>query len=198
MNDNVKARYMATDYPESLKGHFLMAMPGLMDPNFHQTVICLSEHTRDGAVGIVINRAHPSLKAAAIFSELQIVHHDEVGQVPVYLGGPVHASEVFILHGLPFDADVSLEITPHLAMSTTRDVLEQIALGKGPKQYVISLGCAGWGPGQLEAEIRQNAWLTCQIDTGIMFDTAVDKRWERAMRELGIDPALLIDAVGHA
>jgi len=189
---------MMTAYPESLKGQFLMAMPGLLDPNFHQTVICLSEHTHDGAVGIVINRTHPSLKAAAIFSELEIAHSDEIGQASVYLGGPVHASEVFILHGHPFDTDVSLEITPHLAMSTTREVLERIALGKGPKPFFISLGCAGWGPGQLEAEIRQNAWLTCHIDEAILFDIPVAKRWERAMQELGIDPTLLIDTAGHA
>jgi putative transcriptional regulator len=189
---------MMTDYPESLKGQFLMAMPGLLDPNFYQTVICLSEHTRDGAVGIVVNRAHASLKAASIFIELEMLHNEEVGEVPVYLGGPVHASEVFILHGLPFDTDVSLEITPRLAMSTTREVLEGIALGKGPEHYFISLGCAGWGPGQLEAEIRQNAWLTCNIDETILFDVPVDKRWERAMRQLGIDPTSLINAAGHA
>jgi len=189
---------MATDYPESLKGQFLMAMPGLLDPNFHQTVICLSEHTRDGAVGIVVNRAHASLKAAAIFCELEMVHNEDVGEVPVYLGGPVHASEIFILHGLPFDTDVSLEITPGLAMSTTREVLEDIAIGKGPALFFISLGCAGWGPGQLEAEIRQNAWLTCNIDETILFDVPVDMRWERAMRKLGIDPTLLINAAGHA
>ena len=186
------------DYPESLKGQFLMAMPGLLDPNFHQTVICLSEHTHDGAVGIVVNRAHPTLKADIIFSELEIDHHIDVGRSPIYLGGPVHASEVFILHGRPFDTHVSLEITPYVAMSTTREVLEHIARGKGPEAFLISLGCAGWGPGQLEAEIRQNAWLTCDIDEAIMFDAPVDERWERAMRNLGIDPSLLIDAAGHA
>ena len=187
-----------TDYTESLKGQFLMAMPGLLDPNFHQTVICLSEHTLDGAVGRVVNRAHPTLKADIIFSELEMDHQKKVGESPIYLGGPVHASEVFILHGRPFDAEVSLEITPHLAMSTTREVLEHIAHGRGPDAFLISLGCAGWGPGQLEAEIRQNAWLTCDIDETIMFDAPVEERWERAMRILGIDPSLLIDAAGHA
>lgn len=189
---------MTTDYPESLKGHFLMAMPGLLDPNFHQTVICLSEHTREGAVGIVVNRVHPSLKAEAIFSELEMACRHAIGQAPVYSGGPVHASEVFILHGRPFDTGVSLEITPRLAMSTSPEVLARIALGKGPEAFFISLGCAGWGPGQLEAEIRQNAWLTSDIDENIMFEVPVEARWERAMRQLGIDPALLIGAAGHA
>ncbi len=189
---------MASDYPESLKGQFLMAMPGLLDPNFHQTVICLSEHTRDGAVGIVVNRTHPSLKAETIFTELDIAHHNDVGQVPIYLGGPVHTSEIFILHSRPFDQEISLEITPQLAMSTTREVLESIALARGPSAFLISLGCAGWGPGQLEAEIRQNAWLTCTVDDSILFDIPVNQRWEGAIRKLGIDPSLLVDAAGNA
>jgi putative transcriptional regulator len=186
------------DYPESLKGQFLMAMPGLLDPNFYQTVVCLSEHTHDGAVGIVINRPHPSLQAEAIFNELGIGHEKEIGQSPIFLGGPVHISEVFILHGQPFDATVSLEITPQLAMSTTREVLERIALGEGPEMFLISLGCAGWGPGQLEEEIQQNAWLTCESDANLLFEVPVEQRWDYAMRKLGIDPSLLSDAAGHA
>ena len=175
-----------------------MAMPGLLDPNFHQTVICLSEHTRDGAVGIVVNRAHPSLKAETIFKELEMAHLSEIGQAPIFLGGPVHTSEVFILHGLPFNTDISLEIVPRLAMSTSREVLENIAQGRGAASFLISLGCAGWGPGQLESEIQQNAWLTCEVDEKILFETPVEDRWQQAMRKLGIDPALLIDAAGHA
>lgn len=175
-----------------------MAMPGLLDPNFHQTVICLSEHTREGAVGIVINRTHPSLTLETIFSELDIAYHGDAGKIPVYLGGPVHTSEVFILHRPPFDAQVSLEITPQLAMSTTREVLERIALATERDGFIISLGCAGWGPGQLEAEIRHNAWLTCAIDESILFEAPVDRRWDLAIRQLGIDPSLLVNGAGHA
>lgn len=189
---------MLGDYPESLKGQFLMAMPSLVDPNFHQTVVCISEHTLEGAVGIVINREHPTLRAESIFSELGMMHTDEAGRAPIFLGGPVHLSEVFILHSPPFDAAVSLAISPRLAMSTTRDVLERIARGKGPERFIISLGCAGWGPGQLEDEIQQNAWLTCDIDESILFETPPEARWERALRRLGVDPAQLIDAAGHA
>ena len=189
---------MESNYPESLKGQFLMAMPGLQDPNFHQTVVCISEHTRDGALGIVINRQHAELKAATIFEELEMDHRPEPGQAAIHLGGPVHVSELFILHGPPFDKTVSLMITPSLAMSTTRDVLQRIAWGKGPSSFVIALGCAGWGPGQLEAEIRQNAWLTSDIEERILFDTPADERWEAAMKKLGIDPALLMGSAGHA
>jgi putative transcriptional regulator len=189
---------MPADYPESLKGQFLIAMPSLMDPNFHQTLVCLSEHTHEGAVGIVVNREHPSLKAETIYSELGMMHSDAAGDAPIYLGGPVHLSEVFILHTPPYDEAVSLVISARLAMSTTRDVLERIAREKGPERYLISLGCAGWGPGQLEAEIQQNAWLTCDIDESILFDIPAGSRWERALRRLGVDPSRLIDAAGHA
>lgn len=175
-----------------------MAMPGLLDPNFHQTVVCISEHTHDGAVGIVVNRVHPTLKAVTIFEELEMDYQPELRHVPIHLGGPVHTSELFILHGPPFDDSVSLAITPFLAMSTTRDVLQCIARGKGPESYVIALGCAGWGPGQLEAEIRQNAWLTSNIEEKILFELPSEKRWEAALGILGIDPALLVDAAGHA
>ncbi len=175
-----------------------MAMPGLLDPNFYQTVVCISEHTREGAVGIVINRVHAALNAATIFNELKMDHQPELNQVPIHLGGPVHASELFILHGPPFDESVSLVITSTIAMSTTRDVLQRIAWSKGPASYLIALGCAGWGPGQLEEEIRQNAWLTSDIGEEILFETPFDKRWEAAMGKLGINPSLLTDAVGHA
>jgi putative transcriptional regulator len=187
-----------TDFPESLRGQLLMAMPSLLDPNFYQTVVCLSEHTREGAVGIVINRTHPTLKAETIFNELDMPHRTDVGEASIFLGGPVHISEVFILHGPPYDVSTSLEIRPWLAMSTTREILERIARGEGPRPFMISLGCAGWGPGQLEAEIQQNAWLTCDSDEKILFEVAVDQRWEYAMRKLGIDPSRLTDAAGHA
>jgi len=175
-----------------------MAMPSLMDPNFNQTVVCLSEHTEEGAVGIVINRTHPTLKAETIFDELSMPHQPDIGQAPIYLGGPVHISEVFILHGHPFEVRTSLEITPRLAMSTSREILERIARGEGPQPFMISLGCAGWGPGQLESEIQQNAWLTCDSDEAILFEVPIEQRWERAVRKLGIDPSRLTDAAGHA
>ncbi len=175
-----------------------MAMPGLLDPNFHQTVVCISEHTHDGAVGIVVNRVHPTIKAATILDELEMDYQQELSRVAIHLGGPVHTSELFIIHGPPFDESASLVITPSLAMSTTRDVLQRIALTKGPAFYLIALGCAGWGPGQLEAEIRQNAWLTSDIEENILFELPPEKRWAAALANLGIDPALLTDAAGHA
>lgn len=189
---------MTSTYEGSLKGQFLIAMPNLMDPNFHQTVVCISEHTGEGAVGLVINRIHESLQAKAIFEELGMSFEERLGRVPIHIGGPVHGGEVFLLHGPPFDREVSLEILPSLAMSTTREVLQRIAWGKGPEAFLIVLGCAGWAPGQLEQELQQNAWLTTEAVSQVIFEVPVEKRWDAALRQMGIEPAMLIATSGRA
>ena len=182
----------------SLKGHFLMAMPSLADPNFEHTVTCISEHTAEGAVGIVVNRVYPELSAKVIFDELGIPCDDGASKIPVHYGGPVHDNELFILHTGPFMGEGLLMITPELALSNSRLVLEAIAAGKGPQDFVIALGCAGWGPGQLESEMLQNAWLTLPYMPDIVFGLPLDERWENAVRRLGIDPDMLIETAGNA
>jgi len=189
---------MGTNYSASLKGQFLVAMPGLMDPNFYQTVTCLSEHTEAGAVGIVVNRIHPELHTHSIFEELRIHCTPRAGRLPVYLGGPVHLGEIFIIHGHPFTWTSCMMITPFLAMSNSLDILEAIAKECGPKSFIIALGCAGWGNGQLESEIKQNSWLTCPIDEGILFEIPLAHRWDEAVKKMGINPSLLSNKPGHA
>lgn len=183
---------------ESLKGHFLIAMPSMADFNFTHTVTCLSEHTAKGALGMVINRMIPSLSAGSIFKELKLEYTPRAESVPVYIGGPVHENEVFILHGPPFSWEGCLMITDSLAMSNTMDIIEAIAGDRGPESFMITLGCAGWGPGQLEYELSRNAWLTCPADNRIIFDSPVDTRWDAAVKKMGIDPALLTETPGHA
>ena len=183
---------------QSLKGQFLMAMPGLADPNFYQSVTCLSEHNQKGAMGIVITRVHPNVNAQMIFDELEIPAFDGAARIPIHIGGPVHMNELFVLHGAPFHWEGSVMVTEELALSNSRDVLEAIAAESGPHAFIISLGCAGWGPGQLEGEIRSNAWITGPYSEEITFRMDVDQRWEAAMRTIGIDPALLADTPGHA
>ena len=189
---------MMTNQPATLKGQFLLAMPNLLDPNFYQTVTCICEHSEDGAMGFIINRVHHSLTAKDIFEELAIEYDAEIETNPIYLGGPVHLGEIFVLHGPPFKWEASLMITPSLAMSNTRDVLEAIASGNGPRAFIIILGCAGWGPGQLESEIKENAWLNYPIFEENIFEMPVELRWEEAVKKMGIDPALLSDSAGHA
>ena len=189
---------MDDNQPGSLKGQFLTSMPGLADPNFYKTVTCICEHTPGGTVGIVVNRVHPSLSGKDIFEELNIEYAPGAEAIPIHIGGPVHIGEIFVLHGSPFDWEGCLMITPSLAMSNTKDILSEVAMGRGPKSYIIALGCAGWASGQLEAEILQNAWLICPVYEEIIFDLQVETRWGGAMEKMGIDPRQLLDTAGHA
>ena len=189
---------MQESYPGSLRGQFIMAMPGLADPNFYQTVTCICEHNQQGAMGLIVNRVQNELSGKDIFEELGIEYKAGVESIPVYIGGPVHMGEVFILHGPPFDWQACMKITPSLGMSNTRDILESIAMGDGPGSFSITLGCAGWAPGQLEHEIKENAWLTFPIFEENIFELPIEVRWEEAVRKLGIDPNSLTNASGHA
>jgi len=182
----------------SLKGHFLISMPALLDPNFHQTVTVVCEHNEEGALGIVINRIHPELTCEAVFSELEMESDPEAASLPIYIGGPVHVGQVFLLHGAPLQWEASLQITPTIAMSNSLDIVQAVARSQGPRSILFSLGCAGWGPGQLEHELKENAWLTTPALDEIVFDWPVEARWQESVKRMGIDPALLSDAAGTA
>ncbi len=189
---------MQNQSPSAMKAHFLIAMPGLADPNFSRTVTCICEHTAEGAFGIVVNRVHPAIRLKEILTELQLDYVSKSRHIPIYIGGPVHFDEIFILHGPPFDWRGCLRINSTLALSNTKDILEAIAMGEGPQKIMVALGCAGWGPGQLESELGQNAWLTGPVSEDIIFDIAEDERWNEAVKKMGIDPALLSHTAGHA
>ena len=182
----------------SLKGQFLIAMPNMTDPNFFQTVVCVCEHTSQGSVGIVVNRPHPFLTEKDIFDELQIEAAPNKASMHIHSGGPVLPNEVFVLHRKPFGWKGCLMVTPSLAMSNTMDIMLEIAQGRGPKSYILSLGCAGWGPGQLDTEIRENVWLTSAMWDAIIFDINNEDRWGAALKKMGVDPLLLSAAAGHA
>ncbi len=186
------------EYGSSLKGHFLIAMPSLADPNFNQTVTFIAEHSAEGAMGLVINRVHSELTMDILFAELEMECVPEVGALPLYLGGPVHTGQIFVLHGPPFDWEACIRVTPSLAISNSKDLVKTTAQGKGPEAFLLTLGCAGWGPGQLEAEIMANSWLTCPATETVIFETPVERRWEAAAKFMGIDPARLADIAGHA
>lgn len=189
---------MAEQIPAFLKGQLLLAMPGMIDPNFTRTVTCLYEHTENGAVGGIVNRIHPTLSGQTVFRELKVDCLPDAEKIPVYMGGPVHMGEIFVLHGPPFNWKGCLQISPALAMSNTIDVLRAIAMAEGPEHYIIALGCSGWGAGQLESEIRDNAWLTCPFSDQIVFELPAEDRWAAGMQNLGIDPAFISDTGGTA
>lgn len=193
MEDN-----MNSDGFVSLKGEFLIAMPEMSDPNFSGTVTCICEHTDGGAFGVIVNRVTPVIKAVEIFKEFGINHEERGPDFPIYVGGPVQTDEIFILHGPPFDWEGTHMITQDLALSNTLDILEAMAGGRGPRSAMITIGCAGWGAGQLEYELKENIWLTCPVDSGILFDVPVDDRWNKAIESFGFDPLLLSSHAGHA
>jgi putative transcriptional regulator len=185
-------------YPSSLKGQFLIAMPSLPDPNFSETVTLMVEHTEEGGMGLVVNRKHPELVMADVFKELELEFISEMGALPLYIGGPVHTGQIFILHGAPFNWEGCRSVNASIALSNTKDVLIAIAQGNGPGYFLVALGCAGWGPGQLESEIMANSWLTCEADTSILFEIPEAKRWKAAASLMGIDTSRLMDIAGHA
>jgi len=179
-----------------LKGHLLMAIPGLPDPNFAQTVTCLCEHNEAGALGFIINRIHPLLTGRELFDDLNIECTDSIDKVSIFLGGPVQPSGVFVLHGQPFDWHSCMKVTEDIGLSNTREILEAIARGEGPDSFLILLGCAGWGPLQLDSELSDNAWMHCPASRKIVFETRTDQIWEQTMMNIGLNSDNFSDAAG--
>ena len=172
---------MSDILPSSMKGKFLLAIPGLPDPNFAQTVTCMCEHNENGALGFIVNKVHPLLTGRELFEDLKITCNDSVDKLDVYLGGPVQPSGIFVLHGSPGEWDETLKITDWLYLSNSRDILEAVALGNGPKSFMILLGCAGWGPMQLDKELNDSSWLSCDLKEDILFSSNCDQKYEKAM-----------------
>ncbi|MEY6431469.1 YqgE/AlgH family protein [Thioalkalicoccus limnaeus] len=185
-------------FATSLRNHFLIAMPGLKDPNFARTVTYVCEHTEQGAMGIVINRPM-DIRLGLVLSQLDIVSANlAVNDSLVFLGGPVQTDRGFVLHAAGERFDSTLSITPDISITTSRDILEAIAEGRGPDQHLVALGYAGWGSGQLEEEMSANAWLSGPADQAVIFSTPIEARWQAAAGLLGVDLNLLSGDAGHA
>ena len=189
----------------SLRNHFLIAMPHLEDPNFSGTVTYICEHNRDGALGIVINKKLAQLPVAELFAQLELpnpnsglTESEEI--VPAIMeGGPVHHERGFIIHtGSAAPWDSSMQVTDELALTTSVDILAAIANRQGPEQFLIALGCAGWDAGQLEKELQDNTWLTCQATLPVLFEANIEQKLQAAAGLLGIDINLMSSQAGHA
>ena len=181
-----------------LEKQILIAMPSMADPNFSRSVTLMCQHTDEGAIGITINRKS-EFNLGEILKQLDIVCEiNSISEALVLEGGPVHTDRGFVLHSPKEGFESSLEITPGIMVTTSRDVLAAIARGKGPDQYVVALGYAGWRDGQLESEMRENAWLSVPVDRAIVFDLPLKDRWEHAVSTLGIDILALHNVGGHA
>ncbi|GGD08263.1 UPF0301 protein R00917 [Aureimonas glaciei] len=194
----------ADDNQPSLEGHFLIAMPGMEDERFARSVIYICAHSPKGAMGFIINKAQ-EISFGALLTQLGIVaDEDEIRlpakgrEVSVCMGGPVERGRGFVLHSDDYDSESTVAVTDRVSLTPTLDILKAISAGIGPTTAIMALGYAGWGEGQLEAEIAANGWLTCEADFGVMFAPELDDKYSRALALLGVDPAFLNSEVGHA
>ncbi|MGD2117070.1 MAG: YqgE/AlgH family protein [Chromatiales bacterium] len=182
----------------NLTNHFLIAMPALNDPNFFHTVTYICEHNDNGAMGIIINRPL-DMQLSDVLQHMGIeTSNQSLADRPVFVGGPVEEDRGFVLHNYERTWDSTMKITDELAITTSRDILESIAAEQGPQQFLVALGYAGWGEGQLEQELAQNSWLSGPADTATLFDLPVAERWQTAARSIGVDVNLLSNMAGHA
>ena len=191
----------------NLTHHFLIAMPGLEDETFSKSVVYMCEHNTKGAMGLIINKPG-AISLRHLFDKVELpLRRDDLMQSPVLHGGPMQTERGFVLHD-PMVLDnkdkdeavyaSTLSVPGGLAMTTSRDVLEALSNGSGPRRVLVTLGYASWGEGQLESEIGENTWLTVEADAGVIFDTPLEQRYERALSLLGLQPWMLSPDAGHA
>jgi putative transcriptional regulator len=181
-----------------LAGHFLIAMPSMVDPNFKDTVTYLCEHTEKGALGVVVNR-QTDITMESLFKQIEIeLANTPLAERKVHFGGPVSVEHGFVLHRPHGTWNSSIVVGDELVLTTSKDILEAVAGGGGPDDWLLTLGYAGWGAGQLEEEIAQNAWLTVPASADLLFDTPSDRLFDVAMQHLGISKFALSSVAGHA
>jgi putative transcriptional regulator len=182
----------------NLTHHFLIAMPSMADPYFAKTLTYICEHNDQGALGLVVNRPI-EMTLQELFKRLSLKLGDAGRRhAPIYFGGPVQTDRGFVLHAPAGDWQSTLRVGDAIGLTTSKDILEAVGRGEGPPRMLVTLGYAGWSPGQLEHELSQNAWLTVEARDGIIFETPSEERLPAAMELLGLDYARLQDEAGHA
>jgi putative transcriptional regulator len=181
-----------------LTGQLLIAMPQMQDARFRKSVLYICAHTEDGAMGLVINKVLDSLTIPELMAHLEVPTETPLEPEKIHFGGPVETARGFVLHSVDYSDEGTLIVGDGLALTATLDILRAIGRGEGPRQTLLALGYAGWGPGQLDAEIQANSWLNVSADETIVFDVENDTKWERAIGRLGIDAGMLSSEAGHA
>lgn len=182
-----------------LTGKLLIAMPGMGDSRFAHAVIYLCAHSPDGAMGLIINKPTHDLHLRDLLKQLSIKSTPETRDIRVHFGGPVEHGRGFVLHDYGYHSPIStLAVNQNFAMTASVDILEDLAEGRGPAKALMALGYAGWGPGQLESEISENGWLTCEADHNLVFQTSDNQKWAKALEALGISAAALSADAGRA
>ena len=184
---------------KSLTGQLLIAMPQMMDPRFARSVVYVCAHSDDeGAMGLVVNKLVASLTMDELFTHLKLEPSNLERARPVHFGGPVEPGRGFVLHTADYREDATLVVGDGFAVTATLDILRAIGKGEGPRHSLLALGYAGWAPGQLDAEMQANGWLSVGADTELIFDSDFAAKWQRALGKLGIDLTLLSTEAGHA
>jgi len=182
-----------------LEGKLLIALPGMSDPRFEKSVIFMCAHSEEGAMGLIVNKPIEGLEFQDLIKNLDIPVKSEAPNGPVLFGGPVDTGRGFVLHSGEYKSDEgTMPVTSDISLTATLDILRAMADGQGPSQSAFALGYAGWGPGQIEDEIRLNGWVHCDADANIIFAPDMDAKWSAAMRKLGIDLSLLSANSGSA
>ncbi len=184
---------------KSLTGQLLIAMPQMMDPRFARSVVYVCAHSEDeGAMGLVVNKLFESLTMDELFTHLKLDPGAAARSRPVHFGGPVEPGRGFVLHTADYREEASLVVGDDLAITATLDILRAIGRGEGPRRCLLALGYAGWAPGQLDAEMQANGWLSVSADSDLVFDEDFESKWQRALAKLGVDLTLLSTEAGHA
>lgn len=182
-----------------LEGKLLIALPGMSDPRFEKSVIFMCAHSAEGAMGLIINKPIEGLGFYELVRNLDIRVTSSAPDSPVLFGGPVETSRGFVLHSSEFESEsFTMPVTEEVSLTATLDILRAMAEGRGPQHAVFTLGYAGWGPGQIENEIRLNGWVHCDPDRELVFETNMESKWGAALRKIGIDLSLLSANTGRA
>ena len=180
------------------EGQMLLAMPAMADPRFERAVIYMCAHNAEGAMGLVINKTLDSIDFRELLGQLDIPAADGARDIAVHFGGPVENQRGFVLHSGEYLHAETLRVTDEVGLTATLDILRALAQGEGPTRSILALGYAGWGPGQLDSEIQDNAWLSVPYDEDLMFEVSDDDKWERAFNSIGVDLSVLSGTPGRA
>ena len=191
---------MVTNFSSSnyLTGQLLVAMPAMGDPRFSRSVIYMCVHNEEGAMGLIINKIADALSFQELLIQLDIKNLGSAPQIPIHFGGPVDSGRGFVLHSSEYNRDGTIKVADGMALTATIDILQDIAEKRGPEKFLLALGYAGWGVGQLDSEIQQNAWLHVPADQELTFGQDNEGKWENAIAKIGVNPSLLSGEAGHA
>ena len=191
--------YMSDSKPVKLSGRLLIATPNMGDPRFKSAVIYICSHDSSGAMGIIINKSKGDLQLSDMLINIGIEGKVRVADTPVLLGGPVDIDRGFVLHSADyFKTETSLKLSDTLHMTSTKDILEALVLDAAPTRAMLAVGYSGWGAGQIESEIKDNAWIVAETDEALIFDTDLEGKWSKALASLGIKPEMLSSQGGSA